>query len=148
MLFGGNDGVKFNVKYAHAYTELVANAASAIESAVLDRDVDGEGGIYESLTHILAYENLAFSAGQTLSVAVTYKDSDNGTDFLDAAVAVGTVALDKDSDEEGAVKLLADLSGAKKYIKLILTPTWKTSNTDAINFSSVAAFGNGGVIPA
>lgn len=140
MILAGNGAEKYALKVALQTATSTAGAEAALAGEVIDRFID-TNDIAGSVNFALKYEGLSLTADETVALAITVQDSDNGTDF-NTAVAVATYTLTDASDTEGVLTGEVNLSVMGRYVKFTVTPAFTAADTDTVDLDAVAILGN------
>jgi hypothetical protein len=132
---------------------LACGAASATaagtgdNTAVTGATIDRLG--YNSAKVAIAYKT-SLTADKTLSFAVEYQESSDGTTW-DTAVALQTATVAETgakTNEVGEVTFDVDLSGLKRYVRFNFTPDLSHSGTDTVVCACTAILGGAVELPA
>jgi len=128
-----------------AFTALAAGTGdnTAVEGATIDRLG------YGSVRLVIAYLT-SLTAAQTLSFAVEYQESANGSDWDTATALQGSTVAETGAQTNGVDEITfdLDLSGKKRYIRFNFTPNLSHSGTDTATGAAVAVLGGADAVPA
>ena len=117
--------------------------ATAVTGATIDRLGYGSGKAVVSWRTTLA-------ATKTLSLAVEYQDSADGTTWntavaLQASTVMKTGAATDSVDE---VEFSIDFAGLQRYIRINFTPDLSNTATDTVDIGAVLVLGGAETLPA
>lgn len=116
---------------------------TAVTGATIDRQGFGSGKAVVSW-------RTSLTAAKTLSLAVAYQDSADGSTWntavaLQASTVVKTGAATNSVDE---VEFNIDFSGLQRYIRINFTPDLSHTSTDTVDIGAVLILGGADTLPA
>lgn len=117
--------------------------ATAVTGATIDRLGFGSAKVVVSW-------KTSLTASQTLSLAIAYQDSADGTTWntavaLQAATVMATGALTNSVDE---VQFSLDMTSLARYVRINFTPDLSHSGTDTAVVGAVLILGGADTLPA
>lgn len=132
---------------------LACGASSAVAAGTGDATkvtgatVDRLG--YGSAKLVVAYKT-SLTAAKTLSFAVEYEESDDGSSWSSAvAIQASTVAeTGALTDEVDELTFDLDLAARKRYVRYNVTPDLSHTSTDTVVFAATVVLGGARSLPA
>ena len=117
----------------------IAGSNSPVTGPVLDRFA-AWGGAMPRTAQIAALYDTTLSVGKTLGFTFTLQDSGDGVNFVSYATQAATIVATGAGTSQGQTSFPADLGGARRYVRLIVTPVMSATSTDTVTFVSVGWF--------
>lgn len=147
---------------SQAFTAAGAGDNLAITGTGVDREGMSTGSLALSLDVEVAYD-VTLASGATLSLTMNVQDSADNSTFADFATEVATVVATGPSGGarvQGIARLVVPsankptgtpgmgLSGARRYIRLVLTPDLSAGGTDTGVVQAIGVFSGFDFLPA
>lgn len=107
-------------------------------------------GFLSMLVNVLI--TAALASAQSVAVACKVQDSaDGSTDWQDLAGASGSsavsVTVSDGADENGLLEMNVNLAGARKFVRIVVTPNCSAANTDTATIGGIVNLGGSDVTP-
>lgn len=142
-------GSYLNVAPGVASTAQTAGATSAANGKTFDRLAQADRG---HSVMIVGSMQATVASGKTAALTLKLQDSANDSDWTDfgtasAAIPTHDAAGGAISNVANTVKHSVDLASARRYIRMVATPTLSATATDTCVFYGFLALGGADTIP-
>ena len=151
----------FNAVNAATVTAGTGADGTEVNGFIYDRLTPGgtNKSLYQSAKVIIQYDGNLGADGNSLTIAsnLQHSDSTASTSFADFADIDGSTGVSVtqtratgggNSTPSGVLEYDVDLSQAKRYVRVQLTPTLSASATDTVDYGCVMVLGGADVDPA
>lgn len=150
-----NIGAYLAVKAASTPVASTAGAEAAITGLTIDRLALGQ--YFRSAVIIVHAHDLGntIADGDDVKITLKVEESDDNfstrNDYVPPRAASATIADDErlflGTATHGTKAYAVDLSEAKRYIRIEVTPNFSAANTDTVDLSSFWVFGGADQVP-
>jgi hypothetical protein len=148
-------GDLFTAKVAFANTAATAAGsgdATEVNGDAIDRFAFTSGRMAHATLVVAARATMA--SGETLTIAANFQDAVSSTgpwaDFGDALAATTTVSAAGGAvtASPGTVELGCDITGARRWVRVQVTPNLSRAGTDTATIAGLVVFGGPEILPA